>query len=183
VTSSRAAIYRITPDPAAPSLRILSHDMGIFDGTPTAPLSPRAASRGTITAPPSPTQFQTLAPGILATSEDAWQDQNRYYCCVESGESLAITTEHGHIAGINVGPVWNASDTRDVGTMSDAQWRASFSDTGTPNIVRIGRQPTDLFCISGVGPEEDQFKSIYEAAMYQGLVFELVWQDPGADAQ
>jgi hypothetical protein len=67
--------------------------------------------------------------------------------------------------------------------MSDAQWRASFSDTGTPNIVRIGRQPTDLFCISGVGPEEDQFKSIYEAAMYQGLVFELVWQDPGADAQ
>ena len=84
---------------------------------------------------------------------------------------------------INVGPVWNASNTRDVETMSDAEWRASFPDTGVPNIVRVGRRPTDLFCISGVGPEGDQFKSNYETAGYRGLVFELVWQDPGADAQ
>jgi hypothetical protein len=179
MASPGAAVYRITPDPAAPSLRILSHDMGIFDGTLKAPLSPRAAFRGALTAPPSPTQFYTLAPGILAISEDAWRDKDMYYCCFESGESLAITTEHGYFAGINVGPVWNASNARDVGTMSDAEWRASFPDTGIPNIVRIGRQPTDLFCISGVSPEGDQFKRNYEREGYHGLVFELVWQDRG----
>jgi hypothetical protein len=179
VTSPRAAIYRITPDPAAPTLRILSHDMGIFDGTLKAPLSPRAAFRGAITAPPSPTQFYTLAPGVLVISEDAWHDQDLYHCCFESGESLAIATEHGNFAGINVGPVWNSLCTRDVGIMSDAEWRECFPDTGTPNIVRIGRQPTDLFCIGGVGPEGDQFKRVYEAAGCRGLVFERVWQDTG----
>ena len=71
MASPRAAVYRITPHPAAPSLRILSHDMGIFDGTQKAPLSPRAPFRGAITAPPSATQFYALAPGVLAISEAA----------------------------------------------------------------------------------------------------------------
>jgi hypothetical protein len=177
----RAAIYRITPHPAAPRLQILSHDMGVFDGTLKGPLCPRAPFRGAVTVPPSPTQFYTLAPGVLAISEAAWQDEDMYYCCFESGESLAITTEHGDFVGINVGPVWNSSSARGVGMMSDAEWRTAFPDTGTPNVVRVGLQPTDLFCISGVGPEGNQFKYIYERAGYFGLVFELAWQDSDRD--
>jgi len=176
----KVAVYRIIPDPAAPVLRIVSHDMGIFDGSRKAPLSPRAPFRGSVTVPPiQATQFYTLAPGILAIPEAAWQDDDMYYCCAESGELLAIDTEHGTFRGINVDTVW-ATSPLDIAVMDDPDWRASVPDTGCPNLVRIGLRSTDLFCTCGVGVEGDQFKFIYDRSPYRGLVFELVWRDPGS---
>jgi hypothetical protein len=62
--------------------------------------------------------------------------------------------------------------------MSDADWLSSFPDTGCPNIIRIGLEPTDLFCTRGVGGVEgDDFMFIYEQGGYRGLQFELVWQE------
>lgn len=177
---SRAAVYRITPEPGAPRLTVHSHEMGVFDGALKGPLSPKAPFLATVTEKPSsPKQFYAFAPGVLAIPDDAMHDEALYYCCTLSCEMLGIKTEHGYFVGLNPDFVWG-NDPRALDQMSDADWLSSFPDTGCPNIIRIGLEPTDLFCTRGVGKVEgDDFMFIYEQGGYRGLRFELVWQERG----
>ena len=175
------AIYRIHVDPSAPPLRIVSHDMGSFDGSQKAPLSPRAAFRGHVDAPPANArQFYHLAPGVLAVPEDAWHDLDMYYCCSESGELLAIETEFGTFRAVNpLEPI--------PGSL-DGKAPCDLGCVGVPNLFRIeGLDPTDLYCVDGIVVEGDWFRSIYKAKGYTGLTLSLCGQNalkamPGEDA-
>lgn len=144
--------------------------MGVFDGADKSILSPKAAFVGAVSQPPHNAKqfYAVVPPGAFAVSAGAWAEPNAmYYCCTMSGELLAVKTQHGYFQVINVLTTVPRPSSGDAPCVVDEFYAPIF---------RIdGRDPTQLYCIEGLG-DADQFKLIYDELGFRGLVFERVWQ-------
>jgi hypothetical protein len=173
-TKRLVAVYRIHVDPKAPSLTVTSHDLGVFDGRRKSPLSPKKSFVGTVAKKPaSNKQFYSLSPrreGVFVIPEDAWEESDEmYYCCEMGTELLSVTTKAADFRAIN--PVESMKPPK----KGDAP--VPVDDSFDYPIFRItGRDPTHLFCMSGVAVAEDEFKYIYDTQGFRGLIFEEIWR-------
>jgi hypothetical protein len=168
-------VFRVHTAATAPSLDVVfpGLDRGAirFDGTSWARLSPKRAFPGRVVSSRSSNkQFYSVGLGAFAIPEAAWIEcEEMYYCCSMGNELLAIETFSGDFRLINPLDSYPKPDVGDAPCPIDRFYAPLFRITG--------RDPTDVHCVSGIGPEGDQFKYIYDHFQFTGLEFTEIWRD------
>lgn len=167
-------VFKIAVDQSAPTLSMepaTADVCGLFDGRGKADLFFERPLRASLDDHPARSrQFCALAPGVLVVPELAWVDADEmYYCCSLGSELLAIETPHGYFVGVNPLEILPRAKEGDAPCLVDQFYAPVFRI--------LGREPTDLFCVEGLGA--DDFKRIYDESGFRGLVFEEIWRGEG----
>ncbi len=164
-------IYRVTPDPSCPVLRLVDtpQNRGLlpFDGPTKGHLSPKESFRvHQDAAVADPKQFWALAPGIIVYPEAMIGDDvyaSPYYCWAYYVELLSFAGESDHFRGMNTEQIYPHPRTG-----------FEFDLNSSYPLFRIaGENPTDLFCLEQ--KTGDNLLSTYTKHGLKGLRFEEVW--------
>src|SRR4030095_10555334 len=167
-------VFRVSSAATAPFLKIdfpgLDSAAVRFDGTPVAGLSPKRAFLGKVDPPPPDNkQFYSVGLGAFAIPEGVWIEcEKMYYCCSMGSELLAIETSSGDFRVVNPVDFLEKPNTGDAPCPIDRFY--------TPLFRIKGRDPTDVFCVSGLGTPGDQFKNLYDQFAFAGLEFTEIWR-------
>jgi hypothetical protein len=170
-------VFQVHTAATAPSLELAFPGADFapvrFDGTPRAQVSiDRAVSGRVVSLRGGSKQFYSVGLGAFAIPEAAWIEcEKMYYCCSMGSELIAVETPLGDFRVINPLGFLPKPDVNDAPCPIDRFYAPLFRITG--------RDPTDVCCVSGLGPQGDQFKSVYDRFGFTGLEFTEIWRDGG----
>lgn len=165
-------IFRITTSPNAPRLSLRSPTQYddrfmIFDGSGKAAYSPRATFDVVEEPCLNVRQFYLFAPGVLVCDWEAMSQCDHMYYAAEGTERLAMRGMHKSFSAIN---------SLDALPKPASGTSPCIVDQFNASIFRIeGAPATDVYCVSGFEIPMDEFKNVYDAYGFSGLIFEEVW--------
>jgi len=148
---------------------------GHSDGTEKSQLSANASIPVISDPIRSVKQFYGMSSGVLIIPEDAWAEcEEMYYCCSMGSELLSLVSDYGSFRAINPVEFLSRPAQGDSPCLIDQFYSPLF---------RIkGADPSELFCVEGIGSKGDQFKYCYDKYGFAGLEFEKIWGGNGEQA-
>lgn len=161
-------LYFARPTSAVRDEASYASEFSIFDGAPRARLSinKEFAARPDSVCPWQ--QIYAVAPGCFALSEEAWEECEVMYYVLSMGRELLAAGDAEYFFRI-----YNSLE---FAPPSDDSARPFDLGSFYAPIFRLrGRDPTELYCLSGTQVPGDEFKFCYDQFGFRGFVFEEVW--------
>lgn len=166
-------VYQIRTSKDAPTLVIhqpFKLELASFTGEYKAELSDLPFVGETTQGEVLPMQFYNLAPGVLVLSEESMVlHDSMYYTCTMGTEWLSIETSAGDFRAINPVDFLPAPDFGTAPCRVDKFY--------TPLFRIEGKDPSEIYCVSGFEPRGDDFKYNYDRFHFRGLEFEEIWRE------
>ena len=167
-------IYKIVTAPDAPRLRLADPSLyGApfmrFDGEEKGRYSPRKAFPVVAEPCDQVRQFYNFAPGVLAGPVAGLSDCHDMLYATDGTERLSLLASDRPFTAVNPTELLSAPPRGTAPCSVDRFYAPVFR-------IR-GRDPVELFCVSGFDVPLDEFKHVYDLHGFAGLVFEEVWRD------
>lgn len=174
-----AYVYRIEYAPEAPRLEPLeasSMELLVFDGRRKAAAWPAGGLKvGEVRPNESLFQFYYLAPGVLAYPEElVGACEDFYWVATQNIEPLRVVSGSILFSLLNIIEFMEPLLPGEPGYEQGAP--CNVVEFYAP-IIRIRRRdPTELYCVSGVTNPMNEFKAVYERYGFKGLEFREIWK-------